>query len=104
MGSAEIVSSPLGRARRTAEIICAQRSAAMVRLDDRLREISLASWDGLSRDGSGAKGACSEAIQRALMSFARSLVDAHKVGEARCLGRGVPPSQRWRAAVNDEAG
>jgi broad specificity phosphatase PhoE len=47
---AEIVASPLGRARRTAEIIagCLGR-AAPPRLDERLREISLGSWDGLMR-------------------------------------------------------
>src|SRR5258708_5283691 len=50
MAAAEIVSSQLGRARRTAEIICAQRPVTMIRLDDRLREVSLGSWDGLSRD------------------------------------------------------
>jgi probable phosphoglycerate mutase len=47
---AEIVASPIGRARRTAEIIaqCLGRTAP-IRLDDRLREISLGSWDGLHR-------------------------------------------------------
>jgi broad specificity phosphatase PhoE len=47
---AEIVASPLGRARRTAEIIaeCLGRTTA-VRFDQRLREISLGSWDGLGR-------------------------------------------------------
>lgn len=47
---AEIVASPLGRARRTAEIIarCLGRTAPL-RLDDRLREISIGSWDGLGR-------------------------------------------------------
>ena len=45
-----IVASPLGRARRTAEIIaeCLQYKSP-IRLDDRLREISLGSWDGLDR-------------------------------------------------------
>lgn len=51
---AEIVASPLGRARRTAEIIAACLAAdgsppAAIRFDERLREISLGSWDGLSR-------------------------------------------------------
>jgi len=48
--AAEIVASPLGRARRTAEIIarCLGRTAPP-RFDDRLREISLGSWDGLDR-------------------------------------------------------
>jgi broad specificity phosphatase PhoE len=47
---AEIVASPTGRARRTAEIIAeCLGHAAPLRLDDRLREISLGSWDGLTR-------------------------------------------------------
>ena len=48
--NAPIVASPIGRARRTAEIIaeCLGRRDP-VRLDDRLREISLGSWDGLDR-------------------------------------------------------
>ena len=51
---AEIVASPLGRARRTAEIIAECLSDAgghprPVRCDARLREISLGSWDGLDR-------------------------------------------------------
>lgn len=47
---AAIVASPLGRARRTAEIIaeCLGRTEA-VGFDERLREISLGSWDGLDR-------------------------------------------------------
>jgi broad specificity phosphatase PhoE len=47
---AEIVASPLGRARRTAEIIakCLGRTGPP-RLDERLREISLGAWDGLLR-------------------------------------------------------
>ena len=47
---AEIVASPIGRARRTAEIIalCLERTAPP-RFDERLREISLGSWDGLDR-------------------------------------------------------
>jgi broad specificity phosphatase PhoE len=47
---AEIVASPIGRARRTAEIIarCLGHTAAL-RFDERLREISLGSWDGLDR-------------------------------------------------------
>jgi broad specificity phosphatase PhoE len=47
---AAIVASPIGRARRTAEIIaeCLGYTAPL-RLDDRLREISLGSWDGLDR-------------------------------------------------------
>jgi broad specificity phosphatase PhoE len=48
--TAEIIASPIGRARRTAEIIaeCLGR-AAPLRFDERLREISLGSWDGLDR-------------------------------------------------------
>jgi probable phosphoglycerate mutase len=47
---AEIIASPLGRARRTAEIIaeCLGRSEP-IRFDERLREISLGSWDGIDR-------------------------------------------------------
>jgi len=47
---AEIVASPIGRARRTAEIIaqCLGRTGPL-RFDERLREISLGSWDGLNR-------------------------------------------------------
>ena len=49
--SADLVASPLGRARRTAEIIgeCLGRTTPL-RFDDRLREISLGSWDGLRHD------------------------------------------------------
>lgn len=56
---AEIVASPLGRARRTAEIIAAKLGrAAPPRLDERLREISIGSWDGLDRrDVMGRLGA-----------------------------------------------
>src|SRR6266704_1902525 len=48
--AAAIVASPLGRARRTAEIIaeCLGRIEKL-RFDERLREISLGSWDGLDR-------------------------------------------------------
>jgi broad specificity phosphatase PhoE len=48
--NAEIVASPTGRALRTAEIIagCLGHTAPL-RLDERLREISLGSWDGLAR-------------------------------------------------------
>jgi broad specificity phosphatase PhoE len=48
--AAPIVASPIGRARRTAEIIaeCLGRAAPTM-FDDRLREISLGSWDGLDR-------------------------------------------------------
>jgi broad specificity phosphatase PhoE len=48
--AAAIVTSPIGRARRTAEIIaeCLGRNQSPL-LDDRLREVSLGSWDGLDR-------------------------------------------------------
>jgi probable phosphoglycerate mutase len=46
-----IVASPLGRARRTAEIICSHiEPAPELLLDERLRELSLGSWDGLTYD------------------------------------------------------
>ena len=47
---AEIVASPLGRARRTAEIIAECLGGSQIRFDDRLKEISLGSWDGLHRN------------------------------------------------------
>jgi broad specificity phosphatase PhoE len=49
--AAEIVASPIGRARRTAEIIaeCLSRET-IPRFDDRLKEISIGAWDGLHRD------------------------------------------------------
>ena len=47
--SARIVASPLGRSRRTAEIIGEHLAAGPeLVLDDRLREISVGSWDGLT--------------------------------------------------------
>jgi broad specificity phosphatase PhoE len=47
--SARIVASPLGRARRTAEIIGDHLTARPeLLIDDRLREISVGSWDGLT--------------------------------------------------------
>jgi len=54
--AAEIVASPIGRARCTAEIIRGQITndglcrAASLRFDERLREISIGAWDGLNRD------------------------------------------------------
>jgi probable phosphoglycerate mutase len=48
--TAEIVASPIGRARRTAELIAAELAGREIGFDDRLREISLGSWDGLDRD------------------------------------------------------
>jgi broad specificity phosphatase PhoE len=51
-----IVASPLGRARRTAEIIRENFAAAPELLfDDRLRELSLGSWDGLTYSEIGAR-------------------------------------------------
>jgi broad specificity phosphatase PhoE len=48
--TAPLVASPIGRARRTAEIIHSHLgSTAPVQFDDRLREISLGSWEGLDR-------------------------------------------------------
>ena len=47
--AARIVASPMGRARRTAEIICEHLDPAPeLGLDDRLRELSIGSWDGLT--------------------------------------------------------
>ena len=47
--AAPIVASPQGRARRTAEIIREELgSAGAVRVDERLRELTLGSWDGLT--------------------------------------------------------
>jgi broad specificity phosphatase PhoE len=46
---APIVASPQGRARRTAEIIRQELGyAGAVRIDERLRELTLGSWDGLT--------------------------------------------------------
>ncbi len=47
---AALIASPLGRARHTAEIIaeCLGRGTPL-RLDERLREVSLGDWDGLDR-------------------------------------------------------
>ena len=47
--AAPIVASPQGRARRTAEIVREELgSAGAVRIDERLRELTLGSWDGLT--------------------------------------------------------
>jgi broad specificity phosphatase PhoE len=53
--SAPVVASPLGRARHTAEIICAKLNRTAFDTDDRLREITLGSWDGLFRDEIAAR-------------------------------------------------
>jgi probable phosphoglycerate mutase len=48
--AAPIIASPLGRARRTAEIIrAALGDATPLTFDERLKEISIGSWDGLYR-------------------------------------------------------
>jgi len=48
--TADIVASPIGRTRRTAEIVRdALGRDAGLRFDARLREISIGSWDGLDR-------------------------------------------------------
>jgi broad specificity phosphatase PhoE len=47
--AAQIIASPLGRAQRTAEIIREHLPATPeVQVDNRLRELSLGSWDGLT--------------------------------------------------------
>lgn len=47
---AAVVASPLGRARRTAEVIqSARQNNAVISFDDRLKEISLGAWEGLDR-------------------------------------------------------
>src|SRR3954471_20317239 len=53
--SAPVIASPLGRARQTAEIICARRHNTMFETDERLREVTLGSWDGLLRDEIAAR-------------------------------------------------
>jgi broad specificity phosphatase PhoE len=49
--SVEIISSPQPRAHRTAEIIhqCFDNTVSPVRLDDRLCEVSIGGWEGLSQ-------------------------------------------------------
>ena len=54
VGAQEVVASPLGRARHTAEIIAecladAPGRPRPLRFDGRLREISLGSWDGVDK-------------------------------------------------------
>ena len=47
--AARIIASPLGRAQRTAEIIREHFAVApKLQFDDRLRDLSLGSWDGLT--------------------------------------------------------
>ena len=55
LASAPIVASPLGRARHTAEIICAKLNRTGFETDERLREVTLGSWDGLFRDEIAAR-------------------------------------------------
>jgi probable phosphoglycerate mutase len=45
-----ILTSPLGRARRTAEIIAGQLGAAEIEVEPRLIELSWGEWDGRLRD------------------------------------------------------
>ena len=66
IAAAQVVASPLGRARRTAEIVVAPLSDKAIRLDHRLREHSLGSWDGLSHD---------EIMSRACQIFAGRVAD-----------------------------
>ena len=50
-GGLPVVASPLGRTRRTAELIQEARGdPAPIRYDERLKEISLGEWDSLDRD------------------------------------------------------
>lgn len=42
--------SPLGRARETATLVAAAGNYSAVVVEDRIREVSLGSWDGLSHD------------------------------------------------------
>jgi broad specificity phosphatase PhoE len=54
--SGPVVASPLGRARRTAELIREHLGVRPeLRLDDRLRELSLGGWDGLTFDEIAAR-------------------------------------------------
>jgi probable phosphoglycerate mutase len=47
-GNYTVVSSPLGRAKTTAEIICRAAELRELVVDDRLAEVSLGEWDGLT--------------------------------------------------------
>jgi len=53
-----VVSSPLGRARRTAEIICEVLGidSRQIETDARLAEVNLGSWAGMTRDEVQARG------------------------------------------------
>lgn len=54
--TSRIVASPLGRARRTAEIIGEHLGPVVeLQFDERLRELSLGSWDGLTYAEIGAR-------------------------------------------------
>jgi broad specificity phosphatase PhoE len=89
--SAPVVASPLGRARRTAEIICARRRSTASDTDERLREITLGRGTAFSatrlphahqaysrRHGAyewyfhSAAGECYEKFEARLASFLRS--------------------------------
>lgn len=50
-GDWRVISSPLGRTRRTAEIVCqAMGLAGPIETDDRLMEIDVGGWEGLDGD------------------------------------------------------
>lgn len=49
LGDVAIVTSPLGRARRTAEIVTQASGAGRFHVDDRLTEVSFGAWEGLTR-------------------------------------------------------
>jgi len=57
LASCRIVSSPLGRARQTAQIVCTALgiSSDSLKLDPRLMEIDLGSWSGFTREEVEAK-------------------------------------------------
>ncbi len=50
-GHWSVVSSPLGRARHTAKIVCAEAGVACaIETDERLAEISVGDFEGLTRE------------------------------------------------------
>ena len=78
-GGWTIVSSPLGRALATAEIIQKHvRPSAPITSDDRLREVSLGAWDGLTRDEITARwpGALGPSLRQ---SWLRSCPDGETI-------------------------
>lgn len=77
-----IESSPLGRAVATAEIVRKRVGIPTdLIIDDRLREVSLGSWDGLSRDEISGRwsGALSSSLRR---SWVRSCPDGETLDAA----------------------